>query len=40
MEQNGKHGFPMTDEEKVSILAFLKIVTDKEFLTNPMLAEQ
>jgi len=40
MEQNGKHGFPMNDEEKASILAFLKTLTDKEFLTNPMLAEQ
>jgi len=40
LEQNSRHGFPMTEEEKASILAFLKTLTDREFLSNPMLAEQ
>jgi hypothetical protein len=30
----------MTDEEKAAIIAFLKTLSDKDFLTNPLLAEQ
>lgn len=39
-DKNHRHGIPMTDEEKAAIIAFLKTLSDKDFLTNPLLAEQ
>lgn len=40
MKKNGKRGIPLTDEEKKSIIAFLKTLSDHEFVKNPLLAEQ
>lgn len=33
-------GIPMTDQEKTDLIAFLKTLSDRRFLTNPLLAEQ
>ncbi len=40
LDQNHTHGFPMTDDEKLKIIAFLKTLTDREFLKDPLLSEQ
>jgi len=40
LEQKGGHGIPLTDEEKLKVIAFLKTLTDREFLKNPLLSEQ
>lgn len=40
LDQNHTHGFPMTDDEKNKVILFLKTLTDREFLKNPILAEQ
>ena len=34
LQKNGKSGIPMTDTEKTQIVAFLKTLTDREFLNN------
>ena len=34
LQQNGKLGIPLTDIEKTQIIAFLKTLTDREFLEN------
>lgn len=39
LKQNGQLGIPLTAEEKQQIIAFLKTLTDNEFLTNPKFAE-
>lgn len=33
-------GIPMTDQEKTDLIAFLKTLSDRRFLSNPLLAEQ
>jgi len=33
-------GIPLTDEEKQQLIAFLKTLSDRNFLNNPLLAEQ
>lgn len=35
-----KDGIPMTDTDKANLIAFLKTLTDRHFLTNKLLAEQ
>jgi cytochrome c peroxidase len=40
MENKGNHGIPLTDEEKDRIILFLKTLTDRDFLKNPLLSEQ
>ncbi|MEO5563927.1 MAG: cytochrome c peroxidase [Chitinophagaceae bacterium] len=40
LDQNHRHGFQMTDEDKANVIAFLKTLSDKEFLLNPLLSEQ
>ncbi|MVO09270.1 c-type cytochrome [Flavobacterium sp. TP390] len=39
LNQNGVLGIPLTNDEKVKIIAFLKTLTDNEFLTNTRFAE-
>lgn len=39
LNNNGILGIPLTEVEKVKIIAFLKTLTDNEFLTNPKFAE-
>jgi len=39
LNQNGTLGIALSDEEKANILAFLKTLTDTEFLTNPKFSE-
>ena len=39
LNQNGVLGIPLTTDEKVKIIAFLKTLTDNEFLTNTRFAE-
>ncbi|WP_313808062.1 cytochrome-c peroxidase [Flavobacterium sp.] len=39
LSNNGVLGIPLTNDEKVKIIAFLKTLTDTEFLTNPQLSE-
>lgn len=36
---SGVYGIPLTSDEKSKIIAFLKTLTDSEFLTNPKYAE-
>jgi cytochrome c peroxidase len=38
--KNGKAGFQFTSDEKAALVAFLKSLTDKQFLTNPLFSEQ
>jgi cytochrome c peroxidase len=40
LEQNHNHGIPLTEDEKTKIIVFLKTLTDREFLKNPLLSEQ
>jgi cytochrome c peroxidase len=40
LEQNHNHGIPLTDEEKLKVIAFLNTLTDREFLKNPLFSEQ
>lgn len=40
MNKVGKPGIPLTNEEKASIIAFLKTLSDREFIKNPLLSEQ
>ena len=40
LNQNGKPGIPITDDEKAKIIAFLKTLNDREFIKNPILSEQ
>lgn len=40
LKQNGKLGIPMTDDEKAKIIAFLKTLSDMDFIKNPLLSEQ
>lgn len=35
LKQNGRPGIPLSDAEKRQIIAFLKTLTDEEFLRNP-----
>lgn len=39
LKQNGHIGIPMTTSEKQNIIAFLKTLSDKNFITNPKFAE-
>ena len=39
LNKNGTLGIPLTEVEKVKIIAFLKTLTDNEFLTNSKFAE-
>lgn len=39
LNQNGVLGIPLTTDEKVKIIAFLKTLTDNEFLTDTRFAE-
>ena len=39
LQQNGHIGIPMTNQEKQYIIAFLKTLSDKKFITNPKFAE-
>jgi cytochrome c peroxidase len=36
LKQNGTLGIPLTAEEKAAIIAFLKTLTDEEFINNPL----
>lgn len=38
LKQNGRLGIAMTKEEQQKIIAFLKTLTDQEFLKNPRFA--
>jgi cytochrome c peroxidase len=40
LDQNHTHGFPITDDEKNKVILFLKTLTDRDFLKNPLLSEQ
>lgn len=40
LKQNGAMGIPLSLAEKADLLAFLKTLNDKAFITNPMLSEQ
>lgn len=40
LSKNNKLGIPMTVEEKVKIIAFLKTLGDTSFIKNPLLSEQ
>ena len=40
LNQKGKLGIPMTDNEKAKIIAFLKTLSDRDFIRNPLLSEQ
>ena len=40
LQQNGIVGIPLSAKEKEALLAFLKTLNDKKFVTNPMLSEQ
>ncbi len=40
MQQNGVLGIPLTEDEKVAIIAFLKTLTDESFISNPLFYEQ
>lgn len=39
LNNNGALGIPLTATEKTKLIAFLKTLTDNEFLTNPLLSE-
>ncbi len=39
LNNNGSLGIPLTSDEKVKIIAFLKTLTDHEFISNPKFAE-
>ena len=39
LKQNGSTGIPLTAAEKTKIIAFLKTLTDEDFLTNPKFSE-
>lgn len=39
LKQNGRLGIPLTHEEKQKLIAFLKTLTDEEFIRNPLLQE-
>lgn len=39
LNNNGTLGIPLTTNEKTKLIAFLKTLTDNEFLTNPLLSE-
>lgn len=39
LKQDGHIGIPMNSEEKQNIIAFLKTLSDKKFITNPKFAE-
>ena len=39
LNNNGTLGIPLTTTEKTKLIAFLKTLTDNEFLTNPSLSE-
>ena len=39
LNTNGTLGIPLTASEKAQIIAFLKTLTDNEFITNPRIAE-
>lgn len=36
IQENGRLGISLTDEEKKAIIAFLKTLTDNNFITNPL----
>jgi cytochrome c peroxidase len=40
LQQGSVLGIPMNADEKLQVLAFLKTLDDKSFVTNPLLAEQ
>lgn len=40
LQQNGVRGIPLSVAEKADLLAFLKTLNDKAFITNPMFSEQ
>lgn len=40
LDKQHRRGFLITDEEKSAIISFLKTLSDRDFLTNPLLAEQ
>jgi cytochrome c peroxidase len=35
LKQNGVFGIPLNNQEKQALIAFLKTLTDHEFVTNP-----
>ena len=39
LNNNGTFGIPLTAVEKQQLIAFLKTLTDHEFITNPKFAE-
>lgn len=39
LKQNGKLGIPLTDSEKTQLIAFLKTLTDNEYLTDKRFSE-
>jgi cytochrome c peroxidase len=40
LKQNGKLGIDLTNDEKQKIIAFLKTLTDEEFIKSPILSEE
>lgn len=40
LNQNNKIGIPMTKEEKLLIIKFLKTLSDKRYITNPKFSEE
>lgn len=40
LNQNGNLGIPLNSDEKTQILAFLRTLSDRNFITNSLLAEQ
>ena len=39
LNNNGTLGIPLSSQEKTKLIAFLKTLTDNEFITNPRFAE-
>lgn len=39
LNSNGTLGIPLSNQEKANLIAFLKTLTDNEFITNPKFAE-
>lgn len=39
LKQNGQVGIPMTENEKMKIITFLKTLSDEHFISNPAFAE-
>jgi cytochrome c peroxidase len=40
LNQGSQPGIPLTNDETTNIIAFLKTLSDRKFLTNPLLSEQ